>query len=677
MKKSLFAGLTILEPGEGLSTDNGAFIGVDRETIDHLLEIGAKTHRHTGLSGLENPTAPASAGVVASGGTLAAGLGISVGYTLEDSNGGETMLSPVAAVSTQNPLSGPTAAPSGAFNSAAGSLLVNTYFYAVSWTDGEGGETPVGPAVTVERPPSFASGRIILTQLNFGMAAAGAKGWRLYRATGGGTYNLLATGGPATSEFIDDGNQSLDCDTHPRGEEENTTLGVSSLLVTIPSGVQAGTAFINLYASLTGDFSGGSFLGQYPVSSAGHVVAFSTLELSAASPPATNHSIGGAHQIDPETELLNFHWKGPVAGSGSLGSGTLGDVRLTTRDGSLWAVLGASAVNPTQWVRIASGAAAAVTGSAQLWTPIVTTGIKQLSFTSFEKVAGGADEQQVQSAESYTGGCYVTWRISQANRGLGIGLNADPETNAAYTSIDYFLNTNNTGQVIIRENGVEVGTFGTYVAGDTFAITYNGRKVRYWKNGEILREVTRAVGSPLFLDSWWNSEQGGKITEVNFGPMAVAPPAFAASAASGSPGSVVDVEKLTFVGSGNVSVKVAKPNPGEAQVTVTGTGGGAGGVAVFGSGSAVAPAETPGATKIELIGSGGVNVKESSPGGGVAKAVIEGQAATLGDKGVGVMMLKTSEKGAPRPGGFKMVIWYCKEKPTNMAEFDQWIEEGP
>jgi hypothetical protein len=393
MEKSLFAGLTILEPGESLSTDSGAFTGADRRTIDRLLEVGAKTHRHTGLDGLTNPAAPASAAVVASGGSLAPGLGISVGYTLEDENGGETMLSPAASVTTGQPIQAPQAAPSGEASNAGGSLQVNTYFYAVTWTDGEGGETPLGPSVTVERAPGFASGQAILTQLAFGMAPAGAVGWRLYRAIGGGAYNLLATGGTGDNEFVDDGSHSLNCDVHPPVGEENTTRGISTLLVTLPTGLQAGTAFINLYASVTGDFGGGSFLAQYPLASAGQIVAFASLELAALSPPDTNLSIGGAHQIDPDAELIDWHWKRPVASASELPAGEEGDVRMVMEDTppaayffhngawELWTggvgspgpkgdpgTPGSAAVGP--WVKMTAGLQGAWVGTqTPLWPP--------------------------------------------------------------------------------------------------------------------------------------------------------------------------------------------------------------------------------------------------------------------------------------------------------------------
>jgi hypothetical protein len=331
MKKTLFAGLTVLEPGESLDTDSGAFTGSDREVEDRLFHIGAKTHRHNGLAGLGNPATPLGASIIASAGTIPAALDISLGYTLEDETGGETMLSPIVTVSTPPLVSAPPAAPSAAASYAGGSLLVNTYFYAQTFTDGEGGETPLGPAVTVERQPGFASGKITVSNLTFGLEAAGAKGWRLYRAIGGGSYSLIATGGAASHSFTDDGTVSAECDVHPPAGEENTTLGVGTLLLTLPSGGLSSATAINVYASVTGDFGGGSLLGSFPVASAGHTAAFASLELSSLSPPPVNRSIGGAHQIDPDTELIDWHWKRPTDTVPDLpASAEEGDVRMVS-----------------------------------------------------------------------------------------------------------------------------------------------------------------------------------------------------------------------------------------------------------------------------------------------------------------------------------------------------------
>lgn len=553
MEKTPFAGLTILEPGEGLDTDNGAFIDRDRQTIDHFLQLGAKLHRHNGKAGLLNPTVPASGAVIASAGTIASDLTVSLGYTLEDAQGGETMISPLAVVSTGSQMDIPIAAPSAAVEYTAGNLLVNQYYYAVTWTDGDGGETPAGPAVAAERAPGFASGQVNLTNLTYGMEAAGAVEWRLFRAIGGGTYDLLATGGIGTDSFVDDGSVSVDCDTHPPTDSQNTTRKVNTLLVTLPTADSnmAQATNINLYGSLTGEFGEASSLGQYPIASAGAVIAFSSLNFNDASPPDVNLSIGGASLIDPDTELLDWHWRRPVAASALLGSGTLGDVKLVTDTGQLYGILAplASAAGPGEWVPLGSGQVLAASANGGQVTPT----------TKLTLIASGGT------------------RVTIANPGGG--------------------------------------------------------------------EARLTVFSPTLR----------------------------ASAASANPGVVNDVETLTFVGSAGASAKVQQLGTGVAQITLVAGSS----LAVFGSGSAAAGAETPGVTKVELIGSGGVNIKESSPGGGVARVVAEGLSATLADGGMGVMVLTTAQKGAARPKAFKQITWYCKEQPTNMAEFDIWIEEGP
>ncbi|MDP3984105.1 MAG: hypothetical protein Q8Q52_03765, partial [Acidimicrobiia bacterium] len=158
MEKTIFMGLTVLDANESIYTDNAAFTSRDREEIDRGLQIGIKTHRHDGTAGLLDPSIAPSGSIIASGGTIESGLAISLGYTIEDANGGETLLSPTATVTTPVPLDVPLNAPVGAFESGSGSLMVETYTYAFTYTDGEGGETSVGPSLTVERPPGYANG---------------------------------------------------------------------------------------------------------------------------------------------------------------------------------------------------------------------------------------------------------------------------------------------------------------------------------------------------------------------------------------------------------------------------------------------------------------------------------------------------------------------------------------
>ena len=111
MEKSLFAGLTILDPDESILEDNGAFTKRDRQTIDRFLELGAKTHRHDGTDGLANPPSEMDGTAVASAGQIPADISFSLAYTLEDDQGGETLLSPQITVATPSVIEPPTFAP--------------------------------------------------------------------------------------------------------------------------------------------------------------------------------------------------------------------------------------------------------------------------------------------------------------------------------------------------------------------------------------------------------------------------------------------------------------------------------------------------------------------------------------------------------------------------------------
>lgn len=152
------------------------------------------------------------------------------------------------------------------------------------------------------------------------------------------------------------------------------------------------------------------------------------------------------------------------------------------------------------------------------WTPVVTAGIKQIGPDSFEKNSGGEGVGQVYSSEGFSDNCSLSFVPLQNNKGFGFGLNTDPELDSQYTSIDYFLNPNSAGTLIIRENGKEVGNFGAYKAGDVLAITYDGTTIKYLKNGTVLREVARAKGGALYADSWWNHLEG-KVSNVQFQPL--------------------------------------------------------------------------------------------------------------------------------------------------------------
>lgn len=404
MDKSLFAGLTILDPDESILEDNGAFTKRDRQTIDRLLEIGAKTHRHNAAAGLGNPVSEMSGSAVASAGQIPAEISFSLAYTLEDSQGGETLLSPQVTVSTPSVIDPPIFAPSGASDYSAGGLLTDTYYYAYSYIDDAGGETPVGPTVSVEREPGYANGRVLLSSLSVGLASAGAAGWNLYRAVGGGDLSFLASG--TGDSYTDDGSQSVNCDIQPLDEDINTTNGDNSMVLVLPSAdaFVAEAEFINVYMSEDGTFSGDVLIDQFPLSSAGQSVVYSSLEFLEGQPPDTNNSIGGASKIDPDTELLDWHWKRPVASAGALPAGEQGDARVTLNDGTIYVYTGSA------WVAAAGGGGGA-SGTVRDVSDGVTTAtdVESILFTAsgnatLAVIDNGTEAEVVISASGGGGG---------------------------------------------------------------------------------------------------------------------------------------------------------------------------------------------------------------------------------------------------------------------------------
>lgn len=338
MRKTLFAGLTVLDPGEAVTADNGAFTARDRDTIDRYLELGAKTHRHTGLPGLMQPAIAMGASAISSGGTISAGQTFTLGYTLEDSDGGETLVGPIVSFSTPSQMGPPGSAPGGgAVYEEGGDLPVDTYYYAYSFVDGEGGETTIGPALSVERQPGFTDAKVVLTGFAGPVSSAGAAGWRLYRAVGGGDFGYLSSG--IGNVFTDDGSVAANCDIPPLSEGTNTTNGDNSFEIILPSGVSSGVS-INVYMTNDASFVGDALLEQFPLSSAGKKRLYRNFELLPGQPPDVATSIGTANQIDPDTELIDWHWKRPVATLEDLPTKAEGsedgDVRIVTATGGLF-----------------------------------------------------------------------------------------------------------------------------------------------------------------------------------------------------------------------------------------------------------------------------------------------------------------------------------------------------
>lgn len=340
MTQTGFAGLEVIPPGGSLTQDGYRFQSINPVIIDLLLKIGAVTHRHDAHAAMADPTEAPVVSVAPTGGALPAGETIYVAYTLIDPQGGETLPVPVVSVSTPGGVEAPTVAPTATLSFAAGSLLTNNYMYAVSIADGLGGETPLGPPASVDVPSSInaeigISGLSALTNAASNNSATAT--WRLWRSVdGGNTWALMATGVPTGDSFTDDGSIAGNTSVQPTGT--NTTGGYGELSVTVPAGQPAEAQYFNIYASTDPNLGDPALLGQYPIADAGQAQTYTTLTAQSGTPPLVSTCYGGANQINPDTDIIEWPWKRPVATVADLpttGNGD-GDTRIVLADYGLY-----------------------------------------------------------------------------------------------------------------------------------------------------------------------------------------------------------------------------------------------------------------------------------------------------------------------------------------------------
>ena len=165
MERTPFAGLTALDLLEPLSTDGGSFLSRNPLIIDLLLRVGAVAHRHDGHAAMDDPIDPPTVDTLDVGGTIESDTAIYVVYTVLDADGGESLPAPLEVVTTRAGLVTPDASPDLTLDSSSGTLLAGNYYYAVTVTDGAGGETPLGPPAAITIPPGPAGNHVTIDGL--------------------------------------------------------------------------------------------------------------------------------------------------------------------------------------------------------------------------------------------------------------------------------------------------------------------------------------------------------------------------------------------------------------------------------------------------------------------------------------------------------------------------------
>lgn len=279
-------GLTVLGPEDGLDADGYSFQAVNPIIIDHLLRLVVT------LSGMLDPTDPPVLASGLTGGTIEADSDIEVTYTLIDANGGESAGAPVETITTIAPLEPPEDPPTLVLDNVGGALVAGQYEYAVTLTDGHGGETPVGPTALVIREPGAPTAEITIGGLTALVdSVPGAVGWRLYRAKNSGPLYYLAQDDGAVDEYLDTG-LGADCSTVAPGEGENTTNAINTLTVTVPDQVTDAVSY-RIYGGL-GVIASPALLGEYPISELGDDKLYTELVFDEGQPPDSSRSYAAA-----------------------------------------------------------------------------------------------------------------------------------------------------------------------------------------------------------------------------------------------------------------------------------------------------------------------------------------------------------------------------------------------
>jgi hypothetical protein len=130
----------------------------------------------------------------------------------------------------------------------------------------------------------------------------------------------------------------------------------------------------------------------------------------------------------------------------------------------------------------------------------------------------GAWDSGVYSKQAFPRAASVSWTVAQADKALMVGLNQDPSSNADYTSLDAAIYCTSSANIEVYESGTLKGNYGTYAAGDSFAVHYDGATIRYVRNGVVFATTPWLFTGLLYMDSSFHAP-GGQIANLRFVPL--------------------------------------------------------------------------------------------------------------------------------------------------------------
>ncbi|WP_291720736.1 BspA family leucine-rich repeat surface protein, partial [Bernardetia sp.] len=104
------------------------------------------------------------------------------------------------------------------------------------------------------------------------------------------------------------------------------------------------------------------------------------------------------------------------------------------------------------------------------------------------------------SVERIVGDGGITFTASKRDASYMVGLSYT-NTNAGFSDIGYAIYLNKLGELIVYQQGVFKGDFGSYKSGDLFSIIRSGSTINYYKNGSVFYTQTNANSSALFASA--------------------------------------------------------------------------------------------------------------------------------------------------------------------------------
>ncbi len=138
--------------------------------------------------------------------------------------------------------------------------------------------------------------------------------------------------------------------------------------------------------------------------------------------------------------------------------------------------------------------------------------------TTITKIAAPGWDAGASSVDSFTGNGYVEFSTAESFHNKMAGLTAT-DSDQTFGDIDFAIYLAGSGNVSVYEGGVKMGTFGSYVAGDTFRVESSGGAVTYYHNNTPFYVSTNTPASTLRMDTSLY-ETGATITNASIGTTA-------------------------------------------------------------------------------------------------------------------------------------------------------------